>query len=95
MEEKAVEKKRCILYIPERNVGPKLIVIEANHIMNVPNRTHCGESIRRGASVIVTSFSSSSGNTGESFNTVVSMLTVATVTRSRKAVSTKEHFCTG
>lgn len=33
--------------------------------------------------------------TGESFSTVVNILTVATVTRSKNAVSTKEHFWTG
>lgn len=75
-------------------MGPKLIVIDANQIINVPNRTHCGESIKRGTSD-KESLSSSSGNTGESFNTVVNIFTVATVTRRRKAVSTREHFCTG
>lgn len=84
------KKKR----LPDKKVGPKLMVMDANHIMNVPNRTHWGESIRRGASVSSVS-PSSSGNTGESLRTVVNMLTVATVTRSRKAVSTREHLCTG
>lgn len=71
------------------------MVIEANQIIEVPNNTHCGESMSRGASVIILSASSSSGKTGESFNTVVSIFTVATVTSNRNAVSTNEHLCTG
>lgn len=87
-------------YSPDKNVGPKLIVIDANQIINVPNRTHCGESISSGASEsaadeISPAASSSSGKIGESLSTVVSMLTVATVTKRRKAVSTREHFWTG
>lgn len=79
--------------LPDKNVGPKLMVIEANQIMKVPKRTHWGESMSNGAECSVSS--SSSGNIGESFRTVVSIFTVATVTRSKKAVSTREHFCTG
>ena len=70
------------------------MVILANQIINMPNKTHCGESMSRGA-VSSESSSSSSGNTGESLSTVVSMLTVDTVTSSRNAVSTREHLLTG
>lgn len=80
--------------VPDRNVGPRFMVIDANQIMKVPKRTHCGESIRSGTFIMSESLSSS-GNTGESFKTVVSMFTVATVTNSKNAVSTREHFWTG
>lgn len=66
----------------------------ANQIMNVPNKTHWGESISNGP---LTSSSSlpSSGNMGESFRTIVSMLIVDTVTSRRKAVSSRVHFRIG
>ena len=60
--------------------------------MNMPKMTHCGLSMSMGSA---SSPSSSSGRTGASLSTVVSRLTVETVTRSRKAVSTKEHLLTG
>jgi hypothetical protein len=41
------------------------------------------------------SSSFSSSKTGLSLSTVVSMLTVETVTKRRKAVSTSEHLFTG
>jgi hypothetical protein len=44
---------------------------------------------------LTSSSCSSPGKTGESLSTVVSMLTVETVTKSRKAVSTREHLLTG
>lgn len=49
--------------------------------------------MRRGA--VRSASSSFSGNTGLSFNTVVNMFTVETVTSKRNAVSTKEHLFTG
>lgn len=61
---------------------PRLIVMLANQTMTVPKRTHCGESMRSGAERSSSS-SSPSGNTGESFSTVVSMFTVETVTCQR------------
>lgn len=81
---------------PLRKVGPRLMVMLANQIMNVPNRTHWGESSSMGPE---TRYSSSSppcsGKTGESLSTVVSMFTVDTVTKSRKAVSTRLHLRIG
>lgn len=62
---------------------PRLIVMLANQIMNVPKSTHCGESISRGAERSSSS-SSPSGNTGESLSTVVNMFTVDTVTWGKK-----------
>lgn len=67
------------------------IVKSTHHIMNMPKKTHWGLSISMG----IASSSSSSGKTGASFSTVVNKFTVETVTRSRKAVSTREHLFTG
>lgn len=53
----------------------------------------CGESISSGNIKSVSS--PHSGNTGLSFSTIVSILTVETVTNSKKAVSTKEHLFIG
>ena len=53
----------------------------------------CGESIKSGAAISASS--SFSGKTGLSFSTVVSIFTVDTVTKSKKAVSTREHLFTG
>lgn len=46
-------------------------------------------------SIGMASSSSSSGNTGASFSTVVKRFTVDTVTKSKNAVSTNEHLLTG
>jgi len=46
-----------------------------HQIMNIPKKTHCGLSINMG---MASSPSSSSGNTGASFSTVVSKFTVLT-----------------
>ena len=73
---------------PLKNVGPKLIVIEANQIMKAPKRTHWGESIK---SPIVRK-SESSGVTGASFNTIVKRLIVETVTKRRNVVSKRLHL---
>jgi hypothetical protein len=57
---------------------------------------HNSQAAQRPLSLSLTSSSCSSpGKTGESLSTVVSMLTVETVTSSRKAVSTREHLLTG
>ena len=65
-------------------------LVFTHHIINMPKMTHWGLSINIGRA----SSSSSSGKTGASLSTVVKRLTVDTVTRSKNAVSTSEHFGT-
>ena len=50
---------------PERKVGPRLMVMPANQIMEAPTNTHCGDSIMRG----IDFWSESSGSSGASFRT--------------------------
>ena len=73
---------------PLRKVGPRLMVMEENQIMNRPKLTHWGLSFRRDS----VSSESSSGRMGASLRTVVSRLTVETVTSRRKVVSTRAHL---
>ena len=73
---------------PLRKVGPRLMVMLENQIMNRPKETHCGLSFRRER----VSSESSSGRMGASLRTVVRRLTVETVTRRRKVVSTSAHL---
>ena len=73
---------------PLRKVGPRLMVMLENQIMKRPKETHCGLSFRRERVSSV----SSSGRMGASLRTVVRRLTVETVTRRRKVVSTRAHL---
>ena len=73
---------------PLRKVGPRLMVMLENQIMKRPKLTHCGLSFSRES----VSSESSSGRMGASLRTVVRRLTVETVTRSRKVVSTRAHL---
>ena len=65
-----------------------MMVMLENQIMKRPKLTHCGLSFSRES----VSSESSSGRMGASLRTVVRRLTVDTVTRSRKVVSTRAHL---
>ena len=65
---------------PLRKVGPRLMVMELNQIMNNPNATHCGLSFTS-SSVSMSASSRSLGTTGVALRTVVSRLTWTIILR--------------
>ena len=68
---------------PLRKVGPRLMVMELNQIMNNPNATHCGLSFTS-SSVSMSASSRSLGTTGVALRTVVSRLTWTILLRAER-----------